>query len=111
MRYFVKGEFIEPGALLPQEQFVQMLENIIIPSLEAVAKLESENKILAAGLLTGARAGVFILEAQSNEEVTELLQNLPFWGLLKWKVVPLDSFENRANQERQNLVERLKSGK
>jgi hypothetical protein len=76
MRYFVKGEFIEPGILLPHEQFVQMVENIIIPSLEAVAKLESENKILAAGLLTGARAGVFILEAESNEEVTQLLQSI-----------------------------------
>ncbi len=108
MRYFVKGEFIEPGILLPQEQFVRMLENIIIPSLEAVAKLESENKILAAGVLTGARAVVFILEAESNEDVTQLMQSLPFWGLLKWEVMPLDSFENRANQERRNLVERLK---
>ncbi len=109
MKYFVKAEFINPGALLPKEQYIQMLENIIIPSLEAVSKLESENKIMAAGVLSGARAGVFILEAESNEEVTQLLLSLPFWGLLKWKVLPLDSFGNRANQYR-DLVELLKSG-
>ena len=109
MRYFVKGEFIEPGVLLPQEQFVQMLENVIIPSLDAVSKLEKDNKIIAAGLLTGARAGVFILEAESNEEVTQLLQNLPFWPLLKWKVLPLDSFEDRANRERNNIKNIMKS--
>ncbi len=109
MRYFVKGELINPGALMPKEQYIQMLENIIIPSLEAVSKLESENKILSAGALTGTRAGVFILEAESNEEVTQLLLTLPFWGLLKWKILPLDSFENRANQYR-DLVECLKLG-
>lgn len=110
MRYFVKGELVEPGVLLPQEEFVQILENTIVPSLEAISKLESENKILAAGALTGAKAGVFILDAESHEEVTQLLQNLPFWSLLKWEVIPLDSFENRAKQHRE-LIECFKECK
>lgn len=110
MKYFIKGEFIEPGVLLPQEQFIQMLENVTIPSIDAVSKLESDKKILAAGFMTGARACVFILDAGSNEEVSQLLQNLPFFNHLKWEVIPLDNAEIRANQLR-NTVKRLKTSK
>ena len=107
MKYFVKGEFVEPGPTFSLQQFGQMLENIIFPSFEAVIKLEKEKKIMAAGVLTGARAGIFIVDVESNEELTRLLHGLPFWGLLKWEVVPLDSFEDRLQLERQYL-EKLK---
>lgn len=107
MKYYVKGEYIDAGSLLPPQQLVQVYETTILPSLEAIAKLEEEGKIIVAGTLTGGRAGVFIVEAESNEAVSELLISLPFWGLVKWEVLPLDSFKNRAEMERQ-AVERLK---
>jgi len=107
MRYFVKAEYIDPGALLQPQRFVQLYETTILPSLEAIAKMEADKEILFAGVFTGDRAGVFIVEAESNEEVSRLLIRLPFWGLVKWEVKPLDNFEIRAQQERQ-AVERLK---
>ena len=47
MRYFVKEEFIEPGVLYPQDKFIQMVEDIIIPSFNIITKMEEENKILS----------------------------------------------------------------
>ncbi len=103
MLYLVKGEYIDPGVLLPAEQLPGIVQNLVIPSMEAMAQLEKENKIRAGGIYAGARAGVCIIEAESNDEVSRLLQNLPFWGLLKWDVTPLQSFGDRAEQDRQRF--------
>lgn len=99
MRYMVRGEFIDAGPLMPPKQVGDMVSNVVIPSLKAIARMEDEGRILASGVFTGQRAGVFILEADSNEKVSELLMSLPFWGLLKWEVSPLESFSYRAEQE------------
>lgn len=108
MRYLVSAEFIDLTSLVPPQQFAQFVETVIVPSLEAIAKLEAQKKILAAGVFTAARAGVLILDAASHEEVNQLLQSLPFWGVHKWDVRPLTSFSYRAEQERQ-LASRLKA--
>ena len=104
MRYLVTGTYVEPGPLLPPQQVVQMLEQVVIPSLESMAALEKEKRIVAGGVLTGAREGVLIIEASSHEEVTRTLMNLPFWGLLKWQVTPIESFEFRAKLEREGVA-------
>ncbi len=103
--YMVSGEFIDPGPMLQPQQLAPMLEKMILPSLEIIAKWEEEGKILGGGLPMGDRAGVFIIKAGSNTEVDNLLQSLPFWGLLKWKVTPLVSYKERVIQTRKNLDE------
>ncbi len=103
--YMVSGEFIDPGPMLQPQQLAPMLEKMILPSLEIIAKWEEEGKILGGGLPMGDRAGVFIIKAGSNTEVDNLLQSLPFWGLLKWKVTPLVSYKDRVIQTRKNLEE------
>ena len=45
--------------------------------MEALVKLRDEGKILAEGVPAGDRAHVFIVDAASNDEVTELIQSLP----------------------------------
>ena len=107
MTYLVTGEFIDPGPMMPPQQLVPMIEHRIIPSFEALVKLEAEEKVVAGGVLVGKRTGAFIVEAASNEELNQLMHQLPFWGLLKWKVAPLHSFEGAAAQARQDL-ERMK---
>lgn len=105
MKYLVAGSG-GPGFASPGEA-VQILEKIILPSFDTLIKLEGEKKILAGGLPVGDRAFVFILEASSNEEVDQLLRNLPMWGSLKWEVTPLQTFAGRASQER-NAVKEIK---
>jgi len=105
--YMVSGTFIDPGPMLQPQQMAPMLEKVILPSLEIISKWEEEGKILGGGLPMGDRAGVFIIKAGSNTEVDNLLQSLPFWGLLKWEVTPLVSYKERIIQTRKNL-EKLK---
>lgn len=107
MLYLVTGEYVEVGPLLSHQQSIQQVEQMVIPSLETCVKLKAEGKILAGGVVTGERASAFVLEAESNEEVSQIVQDSPFWMLNKWKITPLDSFENRVAQVRE-MLKRLK---
>lgn len=97
-----------PGFTSPEEA-IQVLEKGILPTFNAIMKLQEEKKIIAGGLPIGDRALVFIMEASSNDEVDKFLRSLPAWGALKWKVTALESFAGRAAQEREILNELKKA--
>ena len=105
MKYLVIGSG-GPGFANPEEA-VSVLQEIILPSFDKLIGLEKKKKILAGGLPVGDRAFVFIAEASSNEELDQLLRELPMWGALDWEVTPLQTFAGRAAQER-NIVKELK---
>jgi hypothetical protein len=105
MRYLVSGSE-GPGFASPEEA-VEILEEVVLPTFDALMKLEARKKIVAGGLPVGDRAFVFIAEAASNEELDRLLRSLPAWGVLEWRVTPLQSFAGRAAQER-DLVKQFK---
>ncbi len=48
----------------------------------------------------GHRSIVFVMEAESEEELYELLENLPLWSQVQAKATPLQRFEElqRPNQ-------------
>lgn len=111
MKYLVTMELVEtalPAILASPQATVQHIEQRVIPTHEALMKLEAERKILAGGALVGRRANAFIVEAASNEELSRLLMSLPLSPMMKVEVTPLQSFEDIAAQVRQNL-ERLKA--
>jgi len=105
MRYLVSGSE-GPGFASPEEA-VEILEEVVLPTFDALMKLEAQKKIAAGGLPVGDRAFVFIAEAASNEELDRLLRSLPAWGVLEWHVTPLQSFAGRAAQER-DVVKQFK---
>ncbi|HEX9871145.1 MAG TPA: muconolactone Delta-isomerase family protein [Candidatus Tectomicrobia bacterium] len=105
MRYLVSGSE-GPGFASPEEA-VEILEEVVLPTFDALMKLEARKKIVAGGLPVGDRAFVFIAEAASNEELDRLLRSLPAWGVLEWQVTPLQSFAGRAAQDR-DLVKQFK---
>ena len=107
MLYLVEFETSEAGAPTTREQAVALLEQLIIPSLENLAK---DGKIRAGGLFVGARAGVLIVSATSHDEVTGIVRALPAWGVWGWKVTPLESFAHRANLEKK-MVQKLRAKK
>ncbi len=80
-------------------EIIPVLEEIVLPGLDALADLEAKKTILAGGLPVGERALAFIIEAPSNEELDAMLQKIPLWGLLAWEVTPLQGFKARADQE------------
>ena len=106
--YHVIGEYVDPGALLPPQGLVPIAEQVILPSFEALAKLQDEKKILAGGIYSGDRRGAFILDAADNDEASRVLMSLPFWGLVKWTVTPMQSFRERGSDEAK-LVAQLKA--
>jgi hypothetical protein len=70
-------------------------------------KADAERRILAGGLKVGERALVFVAEAESNEKLDRMLREIPFWGMVKWEVTPLEGFDTRAAEE-QVMMTRLK---
>ncbi len=99
--YLVSGSG-GPGFTSPQE-IIMVLEKGILPTFEALAKLQKDKKVLAGGLPVGDRAFVFIVKASSNHEVDMMLRQLPAWGVLNWEVTPLERFSDREAQERKIL--------
>ena len=107
MRYLVTFEGVDVGPLLPPEQVAGLIRTTILPSHDVAMRLEEEGKI-RGGIVAGARAGAFILEAESNEEANQILQGIPAWGIVKFKLTPLLSFETRREHDQQ-LLERVEA--
>ena len=103
MQYLVTGEFIDPGPLLPPDQLAGMIRQLVLPSHDVLTNLKAEGKLIAGGYSVGERAGAFIFEADSNEELDTLLQGLPYWGVIKFKVTPLQDVEGRRERDRQQV--------
>ena len=101
MQYLVTAEFIDPGPLLPPDQLVEMIRQVVLPSHDALTQLKAEGKIISGGYPVGERAAVFIFEVDSNAELDSLLQSVPLWGLLKIKVTQLEEVEGRRERDRQ----------
>ena len=101
MQYLVRMDFVDPGPLLHIQQYAGMMRQAVLPGHETLQTLKSEGRILAGGFPVGERAVAFIIEADSPKELDELLQFIPFWGIVKTKVTPLQDFEARHDQDRQ----------
>ena len=88
MQFLVTVDGSEVGAGLPPEQAAKMREQLVGPSLEKLAQWERDGRI-RGGILPGQRAGVWVVEADSPEEVDQLVASLPYWGVVKMQVQAL----------------------
>ena len=88
MRFLVTIDGSDIGVGMPPERLAQVVEHMVTPSLEQLAQWEQEGRIHGGGY-TAAKGGVFIIDADSSEEVEQLLTSLPYWGLVKIDVKPL----------------------
>ncbi len=103
MLYFVKGEFVEENnAGKPMQEIMAFIEGTIAPSLEALEKAMQAKKV-TGGLAAGVREGYFIMDAASHEEIGEFLRNLPFWAMMKWTVIPLQSPRSANEQDKASM--------
>ena len=102
MRYLVATNANDPGPLPIQDPQARgvFLREVVLPSLETLARLESEGKILGGGVRVGERAITFVVEAESNGELDELLHDLPLWGVSRMEVTPLQPIAERLEYER-----------
>ena len=81
---------------------------MVTPSLEQLAQWEQQGRIYGGGY-TAARGGVFMMDADSSEEVEQLLTSLPYWGLVKIEVKPLIPTSTMVERGRR-VSQRLQEG-
>jgi muconolactone delta-isomerase len=109
MRFLVTLDGSDLGVGMPPERLGQVMDQMVIPGIEKLAQWEQEGRIHGGGY-TAARGGVFMIDAESSEEVDQLVTSLPHWGLLKVDVKPLISTTallERARATRQRVQERV----
>ncbi len=109
MRFVVTIDGSDVGVGMPPERLAQVLDRMIIPGIEQLAQWEQEGRIHGGGY-TAARGGVFIIDADSSEEVDQLITSLPHWGLVKIDVKPLISTSSMLERTRaimQRVQERV----
>ena len=100
MQYLVTMDYVDPGPLFPPQQVPGLIRQSVLPTFDARMRLRDEGKIVGEGVVAAARKVVFIMEAASNDDLNELVEGLPLWGLTV-DVTPLQSFETRKDQDRQ----------
>ncbi len=110
MRFLVTLDGSDLGVGMPPERLGQVLDQMVIPGIEKLAQWEQEGRIHGGGY-TAARGGVFMIDADSSDEVDQLVTSLPHWGLIKVDVKPListSSMLERGRAMRQRLQERVR---
>ena len=106
MQYLVQLKLADrPTA--PQEGPV-FTEQVILPTLELCKKLETDQKSVAGGPLSGAIALSLIVNAESSQDLDYLISSLPVWPQMETTVTPLSTFDIRIQAVRTRL-EQLKA--
>ena len=110
MEYLVQMTLADSGRSTTPAEGLVFLEQYVLPTLELCQKLESEHRIVAGGLVSGAVALAFIIRADTALEIDDLIKNLPIWPRMVTTVTPLTSWSDRVSALRPRL-ERLRTGK
>jgi len=108
MQYLVQMRLASAGRPVTSRDGAVFIEQFILPTLELCRRLQTENKILAGGPMSGAVALVLIVNVESVQELDDLLTGLPVWPRMETEVTPLTTFEGRARSLRPRL-DRLKA--
>ncbi len=110
MRFLVTIDGSDVGVGMPPERLAQVMDQMVIPGIEKLAQWEQEGRIHGGGY-TAARGGVFMVDADSSDEVDQLVSSLPYWPLVKVEVKSLISHSALLERGRaigQRLQERVR---
>lgn len=78
--YLVSMNLRRADPLLPVDQLTEFVRGAILPSVEALTRLQKEGKVVSGGYPVGGRPAIVLLvEADTERELYELLQDLPLW--------------------------------
>src|SRR5262245_11104831 len=103
MQYLVQMRLAGTGRPTTTEDGITFIEQFILPTLDLCKRLQTEHKILAGGPMSGAVALVLIVNAESAQELDDLLTGLPVWPRMETEVMPLTTFDGRAQSLRPRL--------
>jgi muconolactone delta-isomerase len=92
-QYQVAMNLEKADPLLSIGQLTQIVTEAILPSLEALKDLQAKGKVLAGGHPVGQHYILMFMEAESEDEIHELLEDLPLSELGSMHITELTSFE------------------
>jgi|SRR5262249_27329610 len=106
MLFLVELDHIKSGMTPTLETARAFIERIILPTLARAEKLVAEKKIVAGGPVLGRVALRLIIEADSLQDVDQIITSLPVWTVAESRVTPLIAFNDRRSHV-QTLLEGL----
>jgi muconolactone delta-isomerase len=92
-QYQVTMTLEKADPLISMGQLTQIVTEAILPSLEALKDLQAKGKVLAGGHPVGQHYILMVMEAESEDEVHELLKDLPLSELGSTVITEMGSFE------------------
>ena len=92
-QYLVTMDIESADPLLPIDQLARVVRKAILPSLEALRELQAQGKVVTGGYPIGDRFMVFVVEADSEEHLQQMLEDVPLYGMAKTKVRLLQGFD------------------
>ena len=84
--YFVTMDLKPAYPKLPVDGLASIVRAAILPSVEALIPLKAQGRLITGGYLIGERSMVFVFEADSEEEVREVLEDLPLSGAATFEI-------------------------
>jgi hypothetical protein len=90
-QYLVTMDIQTADPLLPIDGLVEVVREAILPSLEALTDLKARGKVVTGGYPEGEHFLV-VVEADSEEVLREVLDELPLSDVAKVEATPLRGF-------------------
>ena len=85
--YFVTMDLEKPAdPRLPVERLANIVREAILPTVEPLIPLRAQARLVTGGYLVGESTMVFVFEADSEEEVREMLEDLPLSDIATTRV-------------------------
>jgi muconolactone delta-isomerase len=79
--YFVTMDVKPAGPHLSVDRLANVVREAILPSVEYLIPLKTQGKLVTGGYMVGEGRMMFVFEADSEEEVREVLEGLPLSGV------------------------------
>ena len=89
------------------EEAAFLLTDQLIPSLERLLRMEEEHKVMG-GFFEGQRSGTFIIEAEDNMEIDQILSNLPMMNVYDVDVAPVQRIASALERDKR-IVREMRS--
>ncbi len=95
MQYLVQMRLANPSRPTTTNEGLAFIEQYILPTLERCEELQSHDKIIAGGPVSGAVALDLIVNADTARGLDEVITSLPVWPLMETTITPLTKFDDR----------------
>ena len=95
MQYLVQMRLANSSRPTTTDEGLAFIEQYILPTLERCEELQSHDKIVASGPVSGAVALDLIVNADTARGLDEVITSLPVWPLMETIITPLMMFDER----------------